>query len=140
MAKIAPVPVLVVDDEAGMLDFYRRFFAAHKAEGFAAEFAADAEAALAALNRRPFELAVLDWSLPGISGLQLARALRAAPSTRGMGILMVTGKGAPRDVLSGLDVGADDYLPKPFDERVLLAHLWALRSRRQQGRADKSKS
>ncbi len=129
-----PPQVLVVEDEEEMRRFYGGFFALRHASAFSAEIVPDAESALEALARRPFDLAVLDWTLPGISGASLAKALRADPRTRAMGVLMVTARADAADVVAALDAGADDHLGKPFDERVLLARLRSLGRRR--GRED----
>lgn len=123
--------VLAVDDEAGMRSFYEEFFGTVYGSEFLLHTAADAEEALALSRREPLDLAVVDWSMPGRSGLELARALRSDPKTRGLGILMVTAHGAPGDVCQALDAGADDHLAKPFDETVLLARLRSLARRRQ---------
>lgn len=128
-----PVParVLVVEDDPSMRSLYRRFFDAWAGEGFSAEFAADGERALDALKRRPVDLLVVDWMLPGLPGPSLVRALRAHPRTRSIGVLMVTGRGRVEDELAALEAGSDDYLAKPVDERRLLARLRSLRRRRE---------
>ena len=120
--------VLVVDDDAGQREAYRRFFEQH-AEEFSAALAVDGEQALGVLHHERVDLLVLDWSLPGISGASLAKALRAHPKTRSLGILMVTGKSAASETVYALDCGADDYLVKPFDWEVLLARLRSIARR-----------
>jgi two-component system phosphate regulon response regulator PhoB len=131
-----PPRVLVVDDEEEMRRFYAGFFQRRHPGAFAAEIVPDAERALDALRLRPFDLAVLDWALPGISGPSLAKALRADPRTRAMGLLMVTALSSAQEVVAALEAGADDHLGKPFDERVLLARLRSLsrRGAREAGR------
>jgi DNA-binding response OmpR family regulator len=125
-----PTRVLVIEDDPAMNVFYRRLFGLWRAEGFEALFAADAEQALGLLASRAADLAIVDWNLPGLSGQALVAAMRADPRTRGMGILMVTGRGALSDELVALETGCDDHLAKPFDGRRLLARLNSLRRRR----------
>lgn len=121
--------VLVVDDDPSLREAYRRFFDERHPEEFQTSYAADGEQALAVIGREPVDLLVLDWNLPGISGASLAKALRAHPRTRSMGIVIVTARTSVPDTVHGLDAGADDYLPKPFDWNVLLARLRSLSRR-----------
>jgi two-component system phosphate regulon response regulator PhoB len=121
---------LVVEDDPGMREFYARFFARLRDEGFAAVIVPDGERALDILQHEPVDLVVLDWTLPGISGETLLRALRAHPRTRSIGVLMVTGKSSANEEIQALDSGADDHLAKPFEEKVLLARLRSLGRRR----------
>ena len=122
--------VLAVDDDEEMRRFYERFFLALRNEGFTATVVPDAEQALGLLALDPVDIVVLDWSLPGISGAGLAKALRASAKTRSVGILMVTGRSSPAETVLALESGADDHLAKPFDEKVLLARLYSLARRR----------
>lgn len=122
--------VLVVDDDAEMQRFYESFFETHREEGFKVSIVPDAERALGILEHDPVDIVVLDWALPGISGPQLAKALRGSAKTRTVGILMVTGLASPAETTKALDSGADDHLAKPFDENVLLARLRSLIRRR----------
>lgn len=122
--------ILVVDDDAGLRKFYEGFFEEHRAEGFEAKIVPDGERALGVLEHEPVDIVVLDWGLPGISGPQLTKALRASAKTRAVGILMVTGKSSPHETVLALESGADDHLPKPFDEGVLLARLHSMIRRR----------
>jgi DNA-binding response OmpR family regulator len=121
--------LLVVDDDAELLSSYRRFFDKLHSDEFAAAFATDGEQALDVLRHDPVDVLVLDWSLPGISGATLAKALRANAKTRALGILMVTGKSASAETVFALESGADDILAKPFDWNVLLARLRSLTRR-----------
>jgi len=122
--------VLAVDDEPGMQSFYREFFDnAHRSE-FVAQIAPSAEEALRLSKAEPPDVAVLDWTMPGMSGLELARALRADARTRATRILMVTVHGTADEVCEALDGGAYEHLGKPFDEKVLLAKLRSLARRR----------
>jgi two-component system phosphate regulon response regulator PhoB len=92
-------------------------------EGFDVALATGGEQALRmALDHRP-DILVLDWMLPGISGVEMCRRLRMGSQTRNIPILMLTGRGEPRDRLQGLQVGADDYMSKPFVMSELAARL-----------------
>lgn len=102
-------------------------------EGYAVDWVRDGTAALAALRSEPFELAVLDLGLPGLSGLEVLKRARAAGVTTP--VLILTAWDAVSDRVAGLDAGADDYLGKPFDLEELAARLRALR-RRTHGRSD----
>lgn len=112
--------VLVADDERKIIDMLRRTLAY---EGYRVLTAADGHEALAqALAQRP-DIVVLDWMMPGLSGVEVARRLRAIDATP---ILMLTARDAIEDRVIGLDSGADDYLVKPFAPEELLARLRAL--------------
>ena len=124
--RAGPTRILVVEDEPGIAGFVRRGLIF---EGYAVEVAEDGRAALAALRDRPPDLLVLDVMVPGIDGFELARRIRAAEADdvrTALPILMLTARDAVPDRIAGLDVGADDYLVKPFDFDELLARLRAL--------------
>ncbi len=123
----ATLAVLIVEDEKHLADGLRFNL---EAEGYDVEATGDGEAALALLLRQPsrFAAVVLDVMLPGINGFEVARALREAEQF--VPILMLTARGRPEDVLQGFEAGADDYLPKPFELRILLARLRSLLRRR----------
>lgn len=123
--------VLVVEDEAHLRDAYLRFFVERHGDEFSASVVPNAEEALDVLKRDPVDLMVLDWSLPGISGASLAKAVRAHARTRSTGILMVTARNAAAETVYALESGADDYLTKPFEWGVLLARLRSLARRSQ---------
>lgn len=125
--------VLVVDDDPEMRRVYHRFFASDAARSFSAAIVGNGAQALRLLKKGPSDLAVLDWRLPGISGVSLAKALRASAYTRGMGILMVTGCASGDDTMLALEAGVDDYIVKPFDEGVLRSRLVNLARRREFG-------
>jgi len=111
---------LVVDDDENL----RRLVAAYlENEGYEVEQAADADAALASLERREPDLILLDLMLPGLSGLEVARRVRVR---RQVPILMLTARGSEEDMLQGFDAGADDYLVKPFSPKVLVARVRAI--------------
>lgn len=121
--------VLVVEDDAELRESYRRFFEERHPDEFSAVLVPDGERALGVVRGEPMDLLVLDWSLPGISGASLAKALRSHATTRAIGILMVTAKSSTAETVFALDSGADDYLAKPFDWDVFLARLRSLARR-----------
>jgi len=116
-----PSSVLVVDDEAALRRTLRASLAT---SGFSVEEAGTGADAIAAVQRRAFDLVLLDVNMPGISGVEACRQIRAlAPRT---GIVMVTVKDAEEDKIRALDAGADDYVTKPFRFRELIARLRAV--------------
>jgi len=123
----APSRILVVEDEAHLAE---GLLFNLQAEGYEVELAYDGEAALALLREAPaFQAVLLDVMLPGKDGFAVAAELRGGGNY--VPILMMTARGRPEDVLEGLQAGADDYLPKPFDLNILLARLHVLLRRMQ---------
>jgi two-component system phosphate regulon response regulator OmpR len=110
--------ILVVDDEAEVRDLLQEYLIK---QGFAVSAAASAAAAREVLAARAVDLVVLDLRMPGEDGLDFARELRGRRG--GVAIVMLTGSGETVDKVVGLEVGADDYLAKPFDPRELLARI-----------------
>ncbi len=98
--------------------------------GYRAIQAHDADSALALINRALPDLILLDWMLPGISGVELARRLRADQRTNNIPIIMLTARTDERDKVLGLESGADDYITKPFSPRELMARIRAVLRRR----------
>lgn len=117
--------VLLVEDDELMQTFYKALFRRHKDE-FACRFEKSAEAALEYLREGRIEVAVLDWDLPGITGLDLLKVIRAHPATRSIQVMVVSGRSEVEDQVRALESGADDYLSKPFQVEVFLARLRAL--------------
>ncbi len=104
--------------------------------GYRVAHAGDGETGLAMLQDSPADLVVLDLMLPGIDGLEVCRRIRAQPGEAArVPVLMLTAKGDPMDRIVGLELGADDYLPKPFEPRELLARIRAVLRRRHSGAA-----
>jgi len=117
--------ILVVDDDPKMRDLLRRYLADNQ---FEVSLAQDAAAMNRLMLREPFDLIVLDLMMPGEDGLSVVRRLRGANDRTP--IIMLTAKGDDIDRIVGLEVGADDYLPKPFNPRELLARIHAVLRRR----------
>jgi len=115
--------ILVVEDEQPIREMVG--FALKKA-GLQFEEAADAEQALLAVATNPPDLMLLDWMLPGMSGVDLARRLRREDVTAKMPIIMLTARTEENDRVHGLEVGADDYITKPFSPRELIARINAV--------------
>lgn len=115
--------VLVVDDEAhiGELVSLHLSFEGHTSDRFL-----DGRAALEAARTTDYDLCILDVMLPGLDGVALCRALRQAPATRRVPVLLLTARREETDKVLGLDSGADDYLTKPFGVRELMARVRAL--------------
>jgi len=103
--------------------------------GHKVEYVISGEEALAHLNRSPFDLVVLDWMLPGLSGVEIAQLIRKMDSLKDTAILMLTAKSEAQDIVAGLEAGADDYMTKPFDSKILMARVTSLLRRVQRGRA-----
>lgn len=120
---MADKTILVVDDESPIRDMLR--VALEMAE-YAVLEAADAQQAHSIIiDRRP-DLVLLDWMLPGTSGIELARRLKREEVTSEIPIIMLTAKGEEDNKVQGLNVGADDYITKPFSPRELVARLKAV--------------
>jgi two-component system phosphate regulon response regulator PhoB len=119
--------ILVVEDEPAIAELIAINL---RHAGYEVSVAADAEAATASVDRVLPDLILLDWMLPGQSGLALARAWRGGSRTKALPIIMLTARAEEADKLAGLDGGADDYLTKPFSPKELLARIRAVLRRR----------
>lgn len=115
--------ILLVEDEEPLVLLLRYNL---EAEGFKVIVAHNGEEAELAIAEHPPDLVVLDWMLPGVSGLELCRRWRANRNTRGIPILMLTARGEETDRVRGLTTGADDYVVKPFSVPELMARVRAL--------------
>ena len=120
--------ILIVDDEPAIRDMVA--FALRKAE-YDPVHAGDAREAQAAIVSRVPDLILLDWMLPGMSGLEFARRLRREEMTREVPIIMLTARGEENDRVGGLEAGVDDYVVKPFSTRELVARIKAVIRRTQ---------
>jgi two-component system OmpR family response regulator len=126
-----PAPhILVVDDDAEIRDLVSGFL---KRNSYRVMTARDAKAARQAMADYKFDLVVLDLMMPGEDGLSLCRDLRAKSK---IPVIMVTARGEETDRIVGLEIGADDYLPKPFSPRELLARIRAVLRRAADGAVD----
>ena len=112
--------ILVIDDEKDLLELLEYNLSK---EGYQVSGLTSGEAALKAVRINPPDLIVLDLMLPGIDGMELCRILKNDPHTRHIPILMLTAKSEESDVVVGLEVGADDYITKPFSPKVLMARI-----------------
>ena len=119
--------VLIVEDEAAIQELIAVNL---ESAGHHVLRASDAEQALTLIRRSLPDLVLLDWMLPGQSGLAIARNLRGGERTRTIPIIMLTAKSAEQDKVLGLEAGADDYVTKPFSPRELLARIKAVMRRR----------
>jgi two-component system phosphate regulon response regulator PhoB len=115
--------ILVVEDEEPLIEVLRYNL---EAEGYQVEAVARGDDADTRLRERTPDLVVLDWMLPGLSGIELCRRLRARPETRSLPIIMLTARGEESERIRGLATGADDYIVKPFSVPELIARVRAL--------------
>lgn len=115
--------LLVVDDDARLRDLLRRYLSGN---GYRVSVASDAAEARALMKSIAFDLLIVDVMMPGETGLELTQSVR---SHSHVPILILTARGEPADRIAGLEQGADDYLPKPFDPRELLLRCGALMRR-----------
>ncbi|MES9828449.1 MAG: phosphate regulon transcriptional regulator PhoB [Candidatus Thiodiazotropha sp.] len=112
--------ILAVDDEPAVGEMLRYIL---EQDGFQADFVEDATRAINQIRKAKPDLILLDWMLPGMSGLELAVRLKKDRETASIPIIMLTAKGEEDDKVRGLDIGAEDYVTKPFSARELLARI-----------------
>jgi DNA-binding response OmpR family regulator len=127
--------LLMIEDDARLAQMVGEYL---ERSGFTVTHAIDAKAGMALLQEPPVggspDLVILDLMLPDMDGLEVCRRVRALPGDAGhVPVLMLTAKGDPMDRIVGLELGADDYLPKPFEPRELLARIRAILRRRTEG-------
>lgn len=115
--------ILVVDDEVDLIELVSYNL---KKEGFIVDSSTDGEGALKKIRKDKYDLIILDLMLPGIQGIELCRILRNDPKTANLPIIMLTAKGEEVDRVIGLEMGADDYITKPFSPRELIARVKAV--------------
>jgi len=127
--------ILIVDDEPAIRDMVA--YALRKGD-YDPAHAGDAREAQAAIAERVPDLILLDWMLPGVSGLELARRWRREALTREIPIIMLTARGEENDRVGGLEAGVDDYVVKPFSARELLARIRAVMRRSREDDEDGS--
>jgi DNA-binding response OmpR family regulator len=124
------VNILVAEDDRDIADLIAHYV---ERSGWTSHTVGSGDEALVTARKQPFDLVILDVMLPGMSGLEVCRALRADPSTTAIPIIMVTARAEETDRIIGLDIGADDYLAKPFSPNELVARIRALMRRSKRG-------
>lgn len=126
--------ILIVDDEAAIR---RLLTAILRSAGFEPTAAANAQEALDQLHHQRPDLILLDWMMPGMSGIDLTRRIRKQPELADLPIIMLTARGEEDSLITGLDGGCDDYIPKPFSNRELISRIKAVLRRQQPQALDK---
>lgn len=121
--------IFIVEDEEDILELLRFHLTR---DGFDVFSAGDGEEAIRAIIKRPPALVLLDLMLPGLDGLEVCRAIKKESKTAHIPIIMTTAKGEEADIVAGLELGADDYVTKPFSIKVLIARVRAVIRRRQE--------
>jgi two-component system alkaline phosphatase synthesis response regulator PhoP len=124
---MAKEKILVVDDEEDILELLRFNLSREGCQVFCAS---SGEEALRLVRSEIPDLVVLDLMLPGIDGLEVTRRLKSDPNTKHLPIVMLTAKGEEADIVTGLELGADDYVTKPFSPRILVARVRAVLRRK----------
>lgn len=124
--------ILVVEDEPAQREVIAYNL---RKEGYEVRTAQDGDEAELELSEQVPDLVLLDWMMPGASGFELARRIRARPKTRDVPVIMLTARAEEEDVLRGLDVGADDYITKPYSVSELLARVRSTLRRSKSGGA-----
>jgi two-component system phosphate regulon response regulator PhoB len=116
--------ILIIDDEKDLIEMVR--YNLEDKEGYDTISATDGQAGLEIAQRHKLDLIVLDLMMPGIDGLEVCRRLRADPRTSRVPVIMLTAKATEADRIVGLELGADDYITKPFSPRELVARVKAI--------------
>jgi two-component system, OmpR family, alkaline phosphatase synthesis response regulator PhoP len=127
--------ILIVDDEEDILELLEYTLSK---EGFSVTCATSGEDAIKIANSLMPDLILIDLILPGIDGFELTRLLKNDPETSRIPVIMLTAKAGEPDIVTGLELGADDYITKPFSPRILVARVKALLRIHRQARADES--
>jgi two-component system phosphate regulon response regulator PhoB len=125
--------ILVIEDEAALVELIRYNL---EKEGFRVSAANDGEEGLALLKESKPDLLVLDWMLPHVSGIEICRQIRRKTELRDLPVIMLTARGEEADRIRGLEVGADDYVIKPFSPSELVARIRAVLRRARPSGAD----
>ncbi|OGW27449.1 MAG: DNA-binding response regulator [Nitrospirae bacterium GWC2_42_7] len=127
--------ILVVDDEPDIVELVTYNL---RKEGFDVSSAVDGTDALARIRKEKFDFVILDLMLPGIQGIEICRIMRSDPLMKNIPIIMLTAKGEEVDKILGLEMGADDYITKPFSPRELLARIKTVMRRTSEERAEET--
>jgi two-component system alkaline phosphatase synthesis response regulator PhoP len=118
-----PKKILIIEDEKDIQDLLQHYL---KREGYEVQGVKDGESGLRKVNKERFDLILLDLMLPLVDGLEICRTLRSQLSTADLPIIMITAKGEESERIVGLEMGADDYITKPFSPREVVARVKAL--------------
>ena len=129
----ADAQILVVEDEATQREVIAYNL---RKEGYEVRTAKDGDEAELELSELVPDLILLDWMMPGVTGLELARRIRKRPDTRDVPVILLTARSEESDVIRGLDVGADDYITKPYSVSELLARVRSALRRSKTGGAN----
>jgi two-component system, OmpR family, alkaline phosphatase synthesis response regulator PhoP len=127
--------ILVIEDEEDIQELIRYNLSK---EGFRIDTALSGEDGLKKLKNDPVDIVLLDLMLPGIDGLDVCRALKKNEKLKSIPVIMLTAKGEESDIVTGLELGADDYMVKPFSPKILAARIRAVLRRKSAGPLDKS--
>ncbi|MDP3738945.1 MAG: phosphate regulon transcriptional regulator PhoB [Hyphomonadaceae bacterium] len=117
---------LIVEDEAALVELIRYNL---EKEGYEIEVAMDGEEAILLIEERQPDIVILDWMLPKLAGIEVCRRLRSRAATRNLPVIMLTARTEEADRVRGLDIGADDYMTKPFSMSELVARIRAVMRR-----------
>ena len=128
--------ILIVDDEEDILELVRYNLSK---EGYSVTCVTSGEEALSSARSNLPDLLILDLMLPGVDGIDVCRILKNDQKTEAIPIIMLTAKGEESDIITGLEMGADDYITKPFSPRILLARVKAVLRRKRNEFQDKSR-
>jgi two-component system, OmpR family, alkaline phosphatase synthesis response regulator PhoP len=123
-----PAKILIVEDEEDILELLEFNLAR---AGYEVEGVDSGEKALSAIRAHQPDLILLDLMLPGVDGLEVCRAIKRDPALSGVSVIMVTARGEEADIVKGLELGADDYITKPFSPKVVAARAAAVLRRRE---------
>ncbi|MBN2145717.1 MAG: response regulator [Candidatus Aureabacteria bacterium] len=119
--------ILVVEDEEDIQELIRYNL---NREGYTVDCAGSGEEALKTAIKKTPDLILLDLMLPGMDGMEVCRKLKYEPATRGICVVMLTAKGEEADIVTGLEMGADDYITKPFSPKILIARIRSILRRK----------
>lgn len=120
MAQLLNPEILIVEDDVDIAEVLKFHI---QQMGYEAEHTTNGEGAMARLNQKAYDLVILDWMLPGLSGVEITQIIRKMDSLKEMAILMLTARSDSQDIVKGLEAGADDYMTKPFEPEVFTARV-----------------
>ncbi len=135
MSSVTRKTILVVEDEEDILELVEYNLGKN---GFTVTTVTSGEEALQSIRSKLPDMVLLDLMLPGIDGLEICKHLKADPRTQQIPVIMLTAKGEESDIVTGLELGADDYITKPFSPRVLIARIRTVLRRKTREKADEN--